>query len=136
MAAGVYAAKHLLTDEALTSLTRRGDALRKRLADIFEATGAPFKVSTAYITDDFDICTDTQSGKIVAGQVTGLGSINQLHCTLTGAEGAAGLKVLYFQLLEKGYWIAQRGLLALSFENTDKEIEGFLEAVKTSIEQA
>lgn len=45
MAAGAYAAKNILTAEALDSLNKRGDDLRSSLNAIFSKNGDLFEVS-------------------------------------------------------------------------------------------
>jgi glutamate-1-semialdehyde 2,1-aminomutase len=61
--------------------------------------------------------------------VTGLGSLNQLHCTLPNHTALAGLDYVFFRLLEEGWWIAQRGLISLNLAMTREEVEGFGRAV-------
>ncbi|WVF65312.1 hypothetical protein IAT40_000038 [Kwoniella sp. CBS 6097] len=75
-------------------------------------------------------------------RMTGLGSINQFHSRLpeTSAKSPAQsssdsktiLDLLFFHLLEKGYWIAQRGLISLSFAMSEDDVRGFQEAVVDS----
>lgn len=62
-------------------------------------------------------------------KVTGLGSLNQLHCTLPTPSALAGLDYVFFRLLEEGWWIAQRGLISLNMAMTRDEVEGFGRAV-------
>lgn len=104
MVAGATALEKLLTPEALTRLNALGDHMRDTLNASFKASGAPF-------------------------YTTGLGSINQLHCTLEPQDRDAAMEVLFFALLERGYWVAQRGTLALNFENSREEVDGFVAAV-------
>ncbi|WVR08860.1 hypothetical protein IAU60_005919 [Kwoniella sp. DSM 27419] len=104
MVAGCTAVEHLLTDDRLRSLNELGDGLRGRLKEAFERDDSPFKI-------------------------TGLGSINQLHPSLPGqptkADLDATLDLLFFYLLEEGYWIAQRGLISLNFAMTEGDVRGF-----------
>lgn len=104
MVAGATALEHLLTPEALERLNSLGDHMRNALNEGFKSSGAPFYAK-------------------------GLGSINQLYCTLPEKDRDAAMEVLFFTLLEKGYWVAQRGTLALNFENSAEEVDGFVEAV-------
>ncbi|WVQ81338.1 hypothetical protein IAT38_003461 [Cryptococcus sp. DSM 104549] len=105
MVAGSTAIERLLTEAALGLLNDLGDWLRSELGSRFESEGVPFKM-------------------------TGLGSLNQFHCTLPSkADATAGLDLLFFKLLEKGYWTSQRGLISLSLVMTKKDVEKFVEAV-------
>lgn len=58
-----------------------------------------------------------------ACQMTGLGSINQFHRTLIRPKSASGSS--FFNLLERGFWIAQRGLVSLSFAMTKEDVQRF-----------
>jgi glutamate-1-semialdehyde 2,1-aminomutase len=55
--------------------------------------------------------------------VTGLGSINQIHCTLSPPEKQLGGDLIFFELLNAGIWTAQRGLLCLSIETTKDQVD-------------
>ncbi|KLT39026.1 PLP-dependent transferase [Cutaneotrichosporon oleaginosum] len=103
MVAGATALEHLLTPEALERLNNLGDHMRDALNAAFKTTNAPFFAK-------------------------GLGSINQLYCTLPAEDRDAAMEVLFFMLLEKGYWVSQRGTLALNFENSAEEVDGFVAA--------
>lgn len=63
--------------------------------------------------------------KLTGLQVTGLGSLNQIHCTLPGDGRKLGLEYMYFRLLAEGIWIAQRGLISLNFAMTPQDVEDF-----------
>ncbi|BEJ17902.1 hypothetical protein CspHIS471_0701700 [Cutaneotrichosporon sp. HIS471] len=104
MVAGATALEHLLTPEALERLNNLGDDMRDALNGDLKASGAPFHVK-------------------------GLGSINQLYCRLPEQDRDAAMELLFFTLLEKGYWVAQRGTLALNFENSPEEVDEFVSAV-------
>lgn len=104
MVAGATALEKLLTPEALERLNALGDHMRDSLNAGFATSDAPF-------------------------YVTGLGSINQLHCTLAPQDRDAAMEVLFFTLIERGYWVAQRGTMALNFENTSEDVDLFVAAV-------
>ena len=97
MAAGLAGLTQVLTRERLEALNARGDGLRTRLNAMFAREG-------------------------VGLQVTGLGSLMQLQVVagaVTSSDDlAAGddrLKaLLFFDLLERGIFMARRGLIALS----------------------
>ncbi|TXT10608.1 hypothetical protein VHUM_02113 [Vanrija humicola] len=107
MVAGSTAIEQILTAERLADLNDRGDRLREKLNSALGGAGAPFVV-------------------------TGLGSINQINCHLPKEDQLTALELVYFGLLERGFWIAQRGTLALNFEITDKDVDEFVEAVVES----
>lgn len=46
------------------------------------------------------------------------------------------MDLLFYKLLEQGFWIAQRGLLSLSFETTTEEVKQFTNAVKKIVLEA
>ncbi|OCK75067.1 putative glutamate-1-semialdehyde 2,1-aminomutase [Lepidopterella palustris CBS 459.81] len=78
-------------------------------------------------------------------RVTGLGAICMIHFLVDPEreiktiedvmveQGSveAGLKDLFcFYVLEKGYWLAQRGMISLPMGTTREELDGFLDIVK------
>ncbi|WOO82424.1 Beta-phenylalanine transaminase [Vanrija pseudolonga] len=107
MIAGSTAIEQILTPERLEDLNERGDRLREKLNSAFGGAGAPFVV-------------------------TGLGSINQINCHLPKDDQLPALELVYFGMLERGFWMAQRGTLALNFEITDKDVDEFVEAIVES----
>lgn len=134
MKAGAYAAEHLLTAKALKTLTKRGDLMRESIQAIFRSANVPFRVRHSYLAGH--LCAKlTLRPQCNMLQITGLGSINQLHCSLPGKEGTYALQLLYFDLLEQGFWIAQRGLLALSFELADARVQTFVQAVDAFVQR-
>lgn len=62
-----------------------------------------------------------------ACQMTGLGSINQFYCTLSSNQNQV-LDLLFFNLLERGFWITERGLVSLSFAMTEEDVQRFIVA--------
>ena len=106
MAAGAAGLAEVLTPEVLDGLNRRGDELRISLNALFVKARARL-------------------------YATGLGSIMNLH---VGAEDAATRRdiqeLLFLELLERGFYIAPRGLIALSLQVTERETAQFLEAVR------
>jgi glutamate-1-semialdehyde 2,1-aminomutase len=101
MAAGLAAIREVLTPAALDALNARGDRLRGDLARLFTETGAPYRIS-------------------------GLGSLMNIHPLATGTTGNALRKLLHFDLLERGIYIASRGLIALSLPLTDEDVAGLI----------
>jgi glutamate-1-semialdehyde 2,1-aminomutase len=113
MAAGVAGMAKVFTAEAAAALHARGEALRARLNAVFEEAG-------------------------VALQMTGRSSLMGLHAVkgpirsvddLAGANDAAK-ELVFLDLLERGYYMARRGFIALSLMVSDADLDGFVAAVK------
>jgi len=113
MAAGLIGLTRIYTPEEAEALTRRGSALREDLNRICQEMGAPL-------------------------QVTGLGSLMNFHATREqisrpfelNARQQAIKSLLFFHLLERGFYMARRGFIALSMVVGTSEIAGLLEAVR------
>jgi glutamate-1-semialdehyde 2,1-aminomutase len=109
MAVGA-AVSGLLDAATLARLNERGNRLRTRLDEALEPVG---------------FC------------VTGAGSMMTMHPTPGPVEtwaDVAGLdprwrRLLFHDLLERGYYVAERGYLALSLAVTDEHLDGFVAAV-------
>ncbi|MET0908341.1 MAG: aspartate aminotransferase family protein, partial [Ilumatobacteraceae bacterium] len=99
MAAGVATMRDVLTPRALTTLNDRGDLLRERLGDLFAAHSSPLSV-------------------------TGIGSLMNIH-----APDAVVQELLFHAMLDAGYYLAPRGMIALSFAVTDADLDGFCTAL-------
>ncbi len=105
MAAGYAGLSQVATAEALDRLNRRGDALREELTRLFADTGTGLRVS-------------------------GLGSLLTLHAGGTPSPNPAAGALLFFDLLERGFYTATRGLVALSLAIEDRHIGEFVEAMR------
>ena len=112
MAAGLAGLRELWTPTAIDTLNRRGDALRERCNALFKSRG-------------------------LALQFTGLGSLMNLHATNCKVRrptdvASSDMRVkdlLFFALLERGVFIARRGLVALSLPFGDAEVGQFVAAL-------
>lgn len=111
MAAGVAALGVALRDEALDALNTRGDRLREALNALFRDRG-------------------------VAMCATGIGSLLTIHpvAAVAGVGDAQAAdprlrQLLFLDLVEAGFWIAARGMLALSLPVTDDDCERFVREV-------
>ncbi len=112
MAAGHAGLTQVYPPDVAEQHTARGDALRDRLNDAFGRSSAPY-------------------------QVTGLGTLMNIHATtapIRDVEDLAGAderlrELLFLDLLDRGYYIAGRGYLALSLAVTDDQLHGFVAAV-------
>ena len=112
MKAGIAALTQVFTSTEAEALHTRGEALRARLNAVFEAEG-------------------------VALHMSGMGSMMTLHgvtgpvsrmADIAGSNDAAK-ELLFLDLLERGYYIARRGFLALSIALEDTHLDGFVDAV-------
>lgn len=119
MAAGSAGLEQVFTPARAEALHRTGEELRKRL---------------------------NETGKGTLLKVTGLGSVMCFHFTQTPAEQVKTVAdmpdedlrltaLLHLFLLNKGYYIARRGFLALSLVLTDAGLDGFVQAVKDFVEE-
>ena len=104
MATGLTACRTLLGADALADLNGKGAQLRERLTACFERHVAPFHVS-------------------------GLGSIMNIHPHGDTATVAAWRKLLFFDLLKRGFYFAPRGLIVLSLVTPDEDIAAFATAM-------
>lgn len=115
MNAGLAALTDVHTASALAGLNASGDRLRERLNAIFRDEAMP-------------LC------------VTGLGSVMNLHLGRTPPVDATKpvaqkplCDLFHMTCLLAGYWIAPRGLVALSLANGEVEIDGFVNTVRDFI---
>ena len=107
MNAGVAALSEVLTEEAIARVNAAGDAFRIRLNAALAKADVPLVFS-------------------------GLGSVAALHIGRTAPERfqapplSAEVRSLFhlFMLLE-GFWIAERGMIALSLETTQAQMDAF-----------
>jgi glutamate-1-semialdehyde 2,1-aminomutase len=98
MHAGIAGLSRVLTEEALNDLNARGDRLRAALNRV---------------ADELDVPVRT----------TGRGSLMTIH------PGDDDLKrLLFFELVDAGHWLATRGMIALSLPITDADCDGFVAA--------
>ena len=112
MAAGHAGLTQVYTPETAEWHTARGDRLREELARTFRDAGAPF-------------------------QVTGAGSLLAVHAATAPVRSLSDLdrggphllELLFLDLLERGYYIAPRGYMALSLALTPGQLTGFVAAV-------
>ncbi|MFK8024889.1 MAG: aspartate aminotransferase family protein [Ilumatobacter sp.] len=112
MAAGCATAD-LLVAETLETVHARGDRLRRSLEDAFESMNLPMSVS-------------------------GQGSLMNVHGTPGPVTSTRDLhdaddrlrELFFFHCLERGFYIARRGFIALSTEITDAHAGAFIDAVR------
>jgi glutamate-1-semialdehyde 2,1-aminomutase len=113
MAAGIAGMAKVFTPDAATALHARGETLRARLNAVFADAG-------------------------VTVQATGRSSLMTLHAVtgpirsvddLEGGNDAAK-ELLFLDLLERGYYMARRGFIALSLMVGDADLDAFVAAVR------
>jgi glutamate-1-semialdehyde 2,1-aminomutase len=116
MSAGHAAMTEVFTPGACIELNARGDRLRERLNDMFMRYQAPMRA-------------------------TGMGSMMTIHPMageIASPDAAAAAdrrlrELLYLDLLEEGFYIAERGFLALSLVVTDADCDAFVAAVERHV---
>ncbi len=118
MAAGVAGLSRVLSVEAIRTLNARGDQLRTDLDSLFRRTGTPMRV-------------------------TGIGSLMTIHATAAPPVRAADLahanashkELLFFDLIEAGFWIARRCMITLSLPIGQGECDTLVDAVEAFVER-
>ncbi|WP_270936747.1 aspartate aminotransferase family protein [Falsiroseomonas oryzae] len=116
MSAGIAALGEVYTPDAARALNARGDALRGALQAIAARHDVPV-------------------------QLTGQGSMMTFHvapapprdATEVAAGNQALKELLFLDLLERGFYIARRGMVALSLVLGEAELDGFRDAVEDAL---
>ena len=114
MAAGLAGLTQVLDDARLDALNARGDRLREALQSVMAPHG---------------------------WTATGMGSMVGFHPVPGPVDSPADLagaddrrrELLFLDLLERGWYVAPRGFIALSIEVTDDDIDGFVAAVSDAL---
>jgi len=112
MAAGLVGARDVYTPEACRSLNARGDWLRDQLNELGEMTGIAFQA--------------TGLGGVLnthwtAGPITHPGQVVPIHAPVR--------RLFQLEMIESGYFVAQRGMINLSLPVQQADLAGFVEAV-------
>jgi glutamate-1-semialdehyde 2,1-aminomutase len=118
MAAGCAALGEVFTPEAAAALNRRGDLLRQELNAMARENNAPVVFS-------------------------GIGSLMNLHGCDGGIHRPEDLaasddrvrELVFLDLLERGYYIARRGFIALMLPLDEADLDGFRDAFRDILEQ-
>lgn len=114
MAAGLAGLTQVLDDARLDALNARGDRLREALHSVM----APY-----------------------GWTATGMGSMIGFHPVPGPVDSPADIagaddrkrELLFLDLLERGWYVAPRGFIALSIEVTDDDVDGFVAAVADAL---
>lgn len=115
MAAGAAGMTEVLTPARVEALNARGDRLRARLGEVMQPYG---------------------------WTATGRGSMVGLHPVTGPVRRPADLEdaddrrrdLLFLDLLERGWYTARRGFVALSLEVTDEDVDGFVAATADALD--
>jgi len=105
MAAGLAGLTKVFTPSEVTRINNLGDALRERLNAMAKARAAPL-------------------------YATGCGSLIGLH--FSGKESSVGQveTLFHVEMLNRGFYLASRGYMALSLPTTELDVERFAAAVE------
>ena len=112
MAAGIVGLGEILTAARLHDLNARGDRLRESINAVFGKHG-------------------------VAIQAIGMGSLLTIHAVGGIVRSPADLadsdqlakELMFFDLVADGFWLARRGMIALSLPVTDDDCDRFVAAI-------
>lgn len=118
MSAGIAAMTQVFPADVAEAHHARGDRLRERLNALFRDRDLPL-------------------------QVTGLGSLMTLHamrgsvrCAEDLAASSDAIKeLLFLDLLERGFYIARRGFIALTLAITDAEVDRFVATLGSVLDE-
>ncbi len=117
MAAGIAGLGEIFTEEKARELHERGTWLTQQINQVFQAESVNFYAS-------------------------GLGSLINIHASRKAPKSPeevaqlnqATRELLFFDLLEAGFYLASRGFIALSLEVTDQNCLDFIEAVNEAVQ--
>lgn len=113
MAAGVAVLEQVWTEQTASDLYKMGEWLQHELQGVSKEAGSTLKV-------------------------TGVGSLMTLHFSSKEVRSAADVQasettvreLFFFDMLKKGFYLAQRGMISLMTVTKKEELETFIEAVR------
>jgi glutamate-1-semialdehyde 2,1-aminomutase len=112
MAAGHAGMTKVFTPEVADALTARGDALRERLNAMLVSLQVPMV---------FTGCGSLMTGHFASGPVRVPADVAASNQDLN--------ELFFFDMLERGFYLARRGMIALSLEVGAAELDAFVDAV-------
>ena len=124
MSAGI-AGCTLLNENMLNELNSKGEALYKEINAVFRWANITGEIPTAPVTDDMH--TATHPHRPPKMFVSGRGSMMAIH--FAGPDRDILQALFYLHMIERGFWIAARGFIALSIEIHSKHAHQFVLAV-------
>lgn len=118
MAAGIAVLEEVWTEEVANDLFKMGEWLRDELRKVAEKAGSIL-------------------------QVTGVGSLMSIHFSSKKIRSIADVnesvnelkELFFFDMLKKGFFLEQRGMINLMTVTTKGELEIFVEAVRQFLEE-
>ncbi|MGI9411749.1 MAG: aspartate aminotransferase family protein [Hyphomicrobiaceae bacterium] len=118
MGAGIAALSSAFTPDIAVELHERGDALRARLNALFEDRSV-------------DLCASGQ------GSLMNIHPVARPVTSPTSLDGADDRvrELIFLELLERGYYLARRGFIALTVVVTDGDLDGFVAALGEVIDE-
>jgi len=119
MAGGLAGLTQVFTPAEAVRINALGDRLRERLNKVGAARGAPFQA--------------TGVGSLVGlhfrrGRILKQADMHSTDATAEHAQLEVE-KLFHLEMLDRGYYFARRGYIALSLPTTDADCEGFASAV-------
>jgi glutamate-1-semialdehyde 2,1-aminomutase len=113
MTAGLVGARDVYTPEACARLNALGDSLRHELNGLGSSLGLAFQAS------GIGSVLNTQWS---ADPICGVDQVRPAN--------HPSRRLLHLELIERGYYTAPRGLIALSLPLTETDVEGFIHSVR------
>ena len=118
MSAGIAGLEQVLDEPSLTAVNVRGDRLRSRLNGVAREAGLPLHVS-------------------------GRGSLMNIHPATTPLNAAYPLTpqqedartLVFFELVNRGFWLARRGLLTVNLPTTEEHVDALVGAWTEIVDQ-
>lgn len=124
MSVGLAALSTVYTAQICTDLNSMGDKLRQSLVEIGRDT-------RMIVTGVGAVCNIHFVSQKLSGDIRCLEDIEDMQ-----TESDVILKdIFWFQAIERGFWIARRGMLALVMGTTEWELEEFLDFVKEFMQE-
>jgi glutamate-1-semialdehyde 2,1-aminomutase len=113
MTSGLVGARDVYTPEACRRLNALGDSLRESLTELGRSEGIPF-------------------------QATGVGAVLNVHWhdgpitdpSQVEPVAAPRRRLFHLEMMERGFYIAHRGMISLSLPMQESDIAAFLQAVR------
>lgn len=116
--AGYAGLKHVYTPEAADTFTETGSKLLSKLQEAVKGTRIVFTGLGSVM------CSHFVDGDV---QVKDVKSADDIQ------ENELLKDLLWFEMLEQGFWVTRRGFIALVLETPQSELDRFVDAVQTFV---